>query len=58
MTLRWQRTLRDVHRLASRYHWAEDALFRMTLRRRAAYLALLEAEDDRGLFSALDERGG
>ncbi|MDB4927868.1 MAG: hypothetical protein JWM10_352 [Myxococcaceae bacterium] len=58
MIARGCRTLRDVHRLASRYHWSEEAILRMALSRRSAYLALLDAEEDRGLFSALGAREG
>ncbi|NOK38398.1 hypothetical protein [Corallococcus exercitus] len=47
--------LHDVHRLAVRYHWSEDQILRLTLPRRAAYLAIIEAEDDRRLFDALGE---
>jgi hypothetical protein len=47
--------LHDVHRLASRYHWSEDQILRLPLHRRAAYLDLFEAEDDRHLFDALGE---
>ncbi|WP_223645128.1 hypothetical protein [Corallococcus sp. EGB] len=47
--------LHDIHRLAARYHWSEDEILRLKLSRRAAYLALIEAEDDQGLFEALGE---
>ncbi|AGP41509.1 hypothetical protein [Sorangium cellulosum] len=48
--------LHDVHQLAARYHWSEDAILRLPLARRAAYLALIEADHDRALFEALDGR--
>jgi hypothetical protein len=54
MTDRARRLLRDVHHLALRYHWSEGQTLRLSLARRAAYLALLEADDDRSLLSALD----
>ncbi|WP_437733106.1 hypothetical protein [Sorangium sp. So ce1335] len=47
--------LHDVHRLASRYHWSEDQILRLPLPRRAAYLAIIEAEEDRRLFEPLEE---
>ncbi|WP_437755099.1 hypothetical protein [Sorangium sp. So ce1389] len=47
--------LHDVHRLASRYHWGEDQILRLSLPRRAAYLAIIEAEEERRLFEALEE---
>ncbi|MFO0589358.1 MAG: hypothetical protein U0441_17605 [Polyangiaceae bacterium] len=47
--------LHDVHRLATRYHWSEDQILRLALPRRAAYLALLSADDDRHLFDALED---
>ncbi|MBN8471788.1 hypothetical protein JYJ95_35225 [Corallococcus exiguus] len=47
--------LHDVHRLAAHYHWSEDQILRLKLPRRAAYLALIEAEDDQHLFDALGE---
>jgi hypothetical protein len=36
--------LRDVHRLATRYHWSETEVFEVTPERRARYLRLIEAE--------------
>jgi len=36
--------LRDVHRLATRYHWNESEVFDVTPERRARYLGLIEAE--------------
>jgi hypothetical protein len=36
--------LRDVHRLATRYHWSEAEVFDVTPERRARYLRLIEAE--------------
>lgn len=47
--------LQDVHRLATRYHWSEDQILRLRIPRRAEYLAILDAEDDRRLFDALGE---
>jgi hypothetical protein len=48
--------LQDVHRLATRYHWSEDAILRLSLPRRAAYLRFIDADDERPLFEALEER--
>lgn len=48
--------LGDVHRLATRYHWSEEAILRLSLARRADYLSLIEADDDRALFAALEAR--
>ena len=36
--------LRDVHRLATRYHWSEAEVFEVAPERRARYLKLIEAE--------------
>jgi hypothetical protein len=47
--------LHDVHRLASRYHWSESEILRLSLPRRAAYLAIFDAVADRRLFAALGE---
>ncbi|MEZ4293393.1 MAG: hypothetical protein R3B70_00330 [Polyangiaceae bacterium] len=47
--------LHDVHTLASRYHWSEDQILRLSLPRRAAYLDLFEAEEDRRLFAAFED---
>lgn len=46
--------LEDIHRLATRYHWSEEAILRLPLARRADYLSLIESDDDRALFTALD----
>lgn len=47
--------LADIHKLATRYHWSEEAILRLPVARRRAYLALIEADEDRELFMALDE---
>jgi hypothetical protein len=39
-----EQLLRDVHRLATRYHWSESEVFEVTPERRARYLRLIEAE--------------
>ncbi|MBK8258026.1 MAG: hypothetical protein IPK82_35840 [Polyangiaceae bacterium] len=44
---------RDVHRIATRYHWSEEAILRLSLKRRRVYLSLIEADDDEALFSEL-----
>lgn len=49
--------LEDVHSIATRYHWSEEAILRLALRRRAAYLELIRADDERSLFEALDAGG-
>ncbi len=54
MTARRRRLLRDVHALATRYHWSEEAILRLPIPRRSEYLALLELDDEQGLFGALD----
>lgn len=52
MRRRGRRLLRDVHTLAVRYHWSEDAILRLSIGRRIAYLALIEAADDEALFGS------
>jgi hypothetical protein len=37
--------LKDVHRLATRYHWSESEILRLSPTRRARYLRLIEAEE-------------
>ncbi len=37
--------LDTIHRLASRYHWSEEAILAMGPRRRARYLGLIEKEE-------------
>ena len=49
--------LHDVHRLATRYHWAEEAILALPLPRRADYLALIVADEDRGTLAALGLHG-
>ena len=39
-----EQLLRDVHRLAARYHWSESEVFAVTPERRERYLRLIEAE--------------
>lgn len=41
--------LDDVHTLAMTYHWSESEILRLPIRRRLAYLALIEAACDRAL---------
>lgn len=45
--------LREVHRLARAYHWAERDILGLTLKRRFAYLILLEEEEDTRLLDGL-----
>ena len=47
LTQRGRRLYREVHVLASRYHWSERDILSMSARRRALYLRLLD-EDARG----------
>lgn len=49
--------LNDVHRLATRYHWHEDAILRLPLPRRAAYLGLIERDEMRTILAGLDLEG-
>jgi hypothetical protein len=39
-----QRLMRDVHRMASTYHWSEEEIFRLSPQRRERYLKLIEEE--------------
>jgi hypothetical protein len=43
--------LREVHVLARVYHWSERQILRLTITRRRAYLALIEADQDAALFA-------
>jgi hypothetical protein len=47
--------LRDVYRLARGLHWPEHDILDLTLRRRAAYLLLMEEEADSALLAGLTE---
>jgi hypothetical protein len=38
------RLLREIHRLASRYHWSESEVLGLSPERRARYLRLIEME--------------
>ena len=58
MSQRRHHLLRDVHRLASRYHWSEAELFSLPLPRREAYLRLIDSEQERELLAALSRELG
>lgn len=45
--------LRDVHRIATTYHWSESQVWDLPLSRRLAYLLELEADADAALFAGL-----
>jgi hypothetical protein len=49
--------LREVHRLARAYHWSERDILSLSLKRRLAYLLLLEEESDAMLLAELDASG-
>lgn len=55
LTARARERLRDVHKLASAYHWSERDILTLTLDRRRAYLLLLEEEADAALLAELTE---
>lgn len=55
MSGRVRRMLEDIHHIATRYHWSETEILRLALPRRAAYLRLIEADDDRSLYDVLDD---
>jgi hypothetical protein len=57
MSRRGDRVLRDVHRLATIYHWSRAEILSLTLPRRLQHLTLIESEEDAQLFSALDQEG-
>lgn len=38
------RLVREAHRLARSYHWSEPDILRLGLRRRLAYLTLIDEE--------------
>jgi hypothetical protein len=45
--------LRDVHRIARAYNWAERDILALMLDRRLAYLLLLEEDADAELLAGL-----
>jgi len=45
--------LREVHQLALAYHWSEQDILGLPLRRRLAYLLLLEQDTDAALLRDL-----
>jgi hypothetical protein len=45
--------LRDVHRIATAYHWSEPQVWDLPLSRRLAYLLQLEADADAALLAGL-----
>lgn len=49
--------LEDVHRLAMRYHWHEDAILRLPLLRRAAYLWLIDRDETQAMVAELGLEG-
>lgn len=55
MRQRGRHLLRQVHELASLYHWSEAELLALPLPRRQAYLQIIDAERDRALLGALEE---
>lgn len=48
---RSRQLLREVHVLAREYHWSERQILSLSVERRRAYLALIEAERDAALFA-------
>jgi hypothetical protein len=51
--MRAGRLFSDVHRIARAYHWGEAGILRLTLKRRTAYLELIERESDTALVRNL-----
>ncbi len=49
--------MRDVYRLARACHWAERDILGLTLKRRLAYLLLLEEEADAALLEEIGPGG-
>ena len=45
------RLIRDVHILARVYHWPEPAIFQLGLRRRRAYLSLIDEDANADLVA-------
>lgn len=43
--------------LARVYHWSEQEIFALSLKRRLAYLLLLEEEHDAALLAGLSSEG-
>jgi hypothetical protein len=43
--------IRDVHILARVYHWPEPAIFQLGLRRRLAYLSLIDEDANADLVA-------
>jgi hypothetical protein len=57
LTQRARSLLHDVYRLARACHWAERDILSLTLKRRLAYLLLLEEESDALLLADLGAGG-
>jgi hypothetical protein len=53
VTVRLASLFHDIHRLASRYHWAERDILALAWPRRRRYLAIIEAEAAEALFEDL-----
>lgn len=49
--------LHDVHRLARIYHWSQCDILTMSLRRRLAYLELIDADETAALIADLRSEG-
>jgi hypothetical protein len=55
MKERGDRVFREVHRVATTYHWSRQEILGLSLPCRLRYLMLIEAEDNAALVRALDE---
>lgn len=50
----WAKALpRDIHTLATQYHWEESTILRLTHARRRRYLMLIEQDADTALFAGV-----
>ncbi|MBL8741651.1 MAG: hypothetical protein JNK04_11175 [Myxococcales bacterium] len=47
--------LQDVHRIASRYHWAERDILALSWARRRRYLNLIDSESAASLLDELSQ---
>ena len=45
-----RRLLREIHLLATTYHWPEREILGLSHRRRLAYLLMIEADRDTALY--------
>ena len=55
MRERGDRVFREVHRIATSYHWSRQEILGLPLPYRLRYLLLIEAEENAALVAGLNE---